>query len=158
MASLTRWTWVWVNSGSWWWTVRPGMLQSMGSQRVRHDWAAELSWTELIFIQNGLFLWDCKIYSFFLIFCFSVLFQCSCSIFSTSPSLFQNMWVVSPCQLSALSDHSCKYLWTHDWVLYLTFHNSYLGEGSVRWRWEKKGGGVYWFHSQILSLISLEIC
>ena len=43
MASLTRWTWVWVNSGSWWWTGRPGMLQSMGSQRVGHDWATELN-------------------------------------------------------------------------------------------------------------------
>ena len=48
MASLTRWTWVWINSGSWWWTGRPGMLQFMGSQRVRHDWATELNWTELI--------------------------------------------------------------------------------------------------------------
>ena len=38
MASPTRWTWVWVNSGSWWWPGKPGMLQSMGSQRVRHDW------------------------------------------------------------------------------------------------------------------------
>ena len=46
MASLTQWTWVWVNSGSWWWTGRPGMLQSMGSQRVRHDWATELNWTD----------------------------------------------------------------------------------------------------------------
>ena len=46
MASLTRWTWVWVNSGSWWWTGRPGVLQLMGSQRVRHDWATELNWTE----------------------------------------------------------------------------------------------------------------
>ena len=45
MASLTRWTWVWVNSGSWWWTGRPGMLQFMGSQRVGHDWATELNWT-----------------------------------------------------------------------------------------------------------------
>ena len=36
-ASLTRWTWVWVNSGSWWWTGRPGVLQSLGSQRVRHN-------------------------------------------------------------------------------------------------------------------------
>ena len=48
MASLTRWMWVWVNSGSWWWTGRPGMLQFMGSQRVRHDWETELNWTELI--------------------------------------------------------------------------------------------------------------
>jgi len=46
MASLTQWTWVWVNSGSWWWTGRPGMLQSMGSPRVGHDWATELNWTE----------------------------------------------------------------------------------------------------------------
>ena len=38
MASPTQWTWVWVNSGSWWWTGRLGVLQSMGSQRVRHDW------------------------------------------------------------------------------------------------------------------------
>jgi len=44
MASLTRWTWVWVNSGSWWWTGRPGVLQFMGLQRVRHDWATELNW------------------------------------------------------------------------------------------------------------------
>ena len=46
MASLTQWTPVWVNSGSWWWTGRPGVLQSMGSQRVGHDWATELNWTE----------------------------------------------------------------------------------------------------------------
>ena len=44
MASLTWWTWVWVNSGSWWWTGRAGVLQFMGSQRVGHDWATELKW------------------------------------------------------------------------------------------------------------------
>ena len=43
-ASLTRWTWVWVNSGSWWWTGRPGVLRLMGSQRVGHDWTTELNW------------------------------------------------------------------------------------------------------------------
>ena len=43
MVSLTQWTWVWVDSGSWWWTGRPGMLQSMGLQSVRHDWVTELS-------------------------------------------------------------------------------------------------------------------
>ena len=47
MASLTRWTWVWVNSGSWWWTGRPGVLWYMGSQRVRHDWATDLIWSDL---------------------------------------------------------------------------------------------------------------
>ena len=52
MASPTQWTWVWVNSRSWWWTGRPGMLQSMGSQRVGHDWATELNWT---------CLWDCSL-------------------------------------------------------------------------------------------------
>ena len=44
MALLTRWTWVWVNSGSWWWTGRPGVLGFMGSQRVGHDWVTELNW------------------------------------------------------------------------------------------------------------------
>ena len=46
MASPTQWTWVWVSSRSWWWTGRPGMLHSMGSQRVGHNWATELKWTE----------------------------------------------------------------------------------------------------------------
>ena len=46
MASLTRWAWVWVNSRSLWWTGRPGGLRFMGLQRVRHDWATELNWTE----------------------------------------------------------------------------------------------------------------
>ena len=46
MASWTLWMWVWVNSGSWWWTGRPGVLRFMGSQRVGHDWATELNWTE----------------------------------------------------------------------------------------------------------------
>ena len=44
MASPTQRTWVWVNSGSWWWTGRPGMLQSIGSQRVGHNWETELNW------------------------------------------------------------------------------------------------------------------
>ena len=44
MASPTWWTWVWVNSGNWWWTGRPGVLRFMGSQRVWHDWATELNW------------------------------------------------------------------------------------------------------------------
>ena len=43
MASPTQWRWVWVCSRSWWWTGRPGVLQSMGLQRVRHDWATELN-------------------------------------------------------------------------------------------------------------------
>ena len=44
MVSPTQWRWDWVNSGSLWWTGRPGMLQSMGSQRVEHDRATELNW------------------------------------------------------------------------------------------------------------------
>ena len=44
MASLIQWAWVWVDSSSWWWIGRPGVLRFMGSQRVRHDWATELNW------------------------------------------------------------------------------------------------------------------
>ena len=50
MASPTRWMWVWVNSGSWWWTRRQGMLRFMGLQRVGHNWVTELNWTELTII------------------------------------------------------------------------------------------------------------
>ena len=52
MASPTRWTWVWASPKSWWWTEKPGVLQSMESQRVGHDWATEL--TE--WLQNWYFL------------------------------------------------------------------------------------------------------
>ena len=44
MASPTQWTWVWVDSRTWWWTGRPGVLQFMGLQRVGHNWATELNW------------------------------------------------------------------------------------------------------------------
>ena len=57
MASLTRWMWVWVNSRSWWWTGRPGVLRFMGSQRVRHDWETELNWTEWCHIHPSPLFW-----------------------------------------------------------------------------------------------------
>ena len=60
MASPIQWTWVWVNSGSWWWTGRPGMLQSMGSQRAGHNWETELnkfSTMSMVFIKNFKYLY-----------------------------------------------------------------------------------------------------
>ena len=63
MASLTQWTWVWISSGSWWWTGKPGVLQSMGLQRIGQDWATELNWrsnltqnTPWCFVSEGLAL------------------------------------------------------------------------------------------------------
>ena len=49
MTSLTQWTWVWVDSGSWWWIGRPGMLRFMGLQRVGLDWVTDLNWMRFIF-------------------------------------------------------------------------------------------------------------
>ena len=64
MASPTRWAWVSVNSGSWWWTGRRGMLRFMGSQRVGHDWVTELNWTDVyiyltfcLFIHLSVYTW-----------------------------------------------------------------------------------------------------
>ena len=54
MPSPIQWTWVWASSGNWWWTGKPGVLQSMGSQRVGHDWATELNWTDCHFIYGFL--------------------------------------------------------------------------------------------------------
>ena len=59
MASPTWWTWVWVNSGSWWWIGRPGMLWFMGLQRVGHDWATELKWLVnrgMILLEDGMYV------------------------------------------------------------------------------------------------------
>ena len=52
MASQTKWTLVWVNSRSWWWTGKPGMLQSMGSQRVGHNSVTELNWIDASIITH----------------------------------------------------------------------------------------------------------
>ena len=54
------WTWVWASFRRWWWTGRPGVLQSMGSERVRHDWATELNWTYLSALQTSesVMLWE----------------------------------------------------------------------------------------------------
>ena len=66
MASPTRWPWVWASPGSWWWTGKPGLLQSMGSQRVGHDCVTELNFackvsTVLIFFLWDEFkMWDCR--------------------------------------------------------------------------------------------------
>ena len=72
MASPTQWTWVCVNSGSWQWIGRPGMLQFMGSQRVGCDWATEMNWTELnwvmILSKGNFFLFSSTwLKSFFLV-------------------------------------------------------------------------------------------
>ena len=56
-----RWTWVWAGSGSWWWTGKPGVLQSMGSQRVGHDWGTELTDCAALAIFRESALWDCWI-------------------------------------------------------------------------------------------------
>ena len=52
MASPTQWTWVWVNSRSWWWTGRPGVLQSLGSQWGGHNWVTELNWIDGLQARN----------------------------------------------------------------------------------------------------------
>ena len=57
MALPTQWTWVWVDSGSWWWTGRPGVLWFMGSQIVRDKWVTELNWTVLKFFRLLMIYW-----------------------------------------------------------------------------------------------------
>ena len=86
MASPTLWTWVWVNSGSWWWTGRPAVLRFMGSQRVGHDWATELNWTDDIVML--VFYTDCagnsEDRSNILLSVFIFLYNFRCKIFNWS--------------------------------------------------------------------------
>ena len=82
VASPTRWTWVCVNSRSWWWTGRPGVLRFMGSERVGHDWATELNWRPLSYpIVCSAILKSCFK-------CFSYL-QCCLSVLTVSQRKIQ---------------------------------------------------------------------
>ena len=76
LASPTQWRWIWVGSGSWWWTGRPGVLRFMGSQRVGHNWATELNWTE----QNGKYskYYCCSVTKSCLILCYPIDSSMSC--------------------------------------------------------------------------------
>ena len=79
MASLTWWMWVSVNSGGWWWTGRPGMLRFMGSQRVGHDWATDLIWSDLqrIFLTSRLNLSLLR-----LLHCRQILYHCTIWVYT----------------------------------------------------------------------------
>ena len=83
MASLTQWTWVCVNSGRWWWTGRPGVLQFMGLQRVGHDWATEL--TDADTIVNILKSWNIVFQTGYTVFSFTATYEGS--NFSVLPTL-----------------------------------------------------------------------
>ena len=100
MASLTQWTWVWVNSGSWWWTGRPGVLQSMRLQRVRHDLATELNWT----FQNH-----------------PQILVCVCVFFK----LF--LWRMFPINLSKIQIELQNHL---DWCIWTEEYVAFFGHGS----------------------------
>ena len=62
-ASPTQWTWVWASFRSWWWTGKPGMLQSMGSQIVRHDWVTDETTIRLWKLHKGVFMKECHVLS-----------------------------------------------------------------------------------------------
>ena len=135
MATLTQWTWVWVNSGSWWWTGRPGMQQFMGSQRVGHVWATELNWTlsspsEIPIMRRLanfiLFHWSCVLLLFFFNLTFYLLFLTASSfrIWNSSsgmPSLPLALFIVMLPKAHLLHTVGC--LTPH--------HRGYLGH-SVR--------------------------
>ena len=115
MASPTQWPWVWVNSGSWWWTGRPGMLQFMGSQWAGHDRATKLNWTEPNFQKSNKcsFLWSLPIH-------FKIC--CNLALTSQAPSLYSllhSFQLVFPtCSSTNLVIHFNSYFWVIDLCMY----------------------------------------
>ena len=112
MSSSTWWTWVWASFGSLWWIGKPGMLQSMGSQRVRHDWVTELNWS-----------YFCNTHIYFSL--FSVPFHFNQTKISQSPSWSQpiTFLILFP---PTFSPHSLP-------DIIMTFSKSLLNMSSYLW-------------------------
>ena len=105
MASLTQWTWVWVNSGSWWWTGSPGVLWLMGSQRVGHNWATELNWTLAYNIIYECFI-CATLYTVWLVLCAQ----------SLSPvQLFVAPWTCPGSFVALQATLSMEFFWQEHW-------------------------------------------
>ena len=112
MASNNLWTWVWVNSRNWWRTGRSGVLKSMGLQRVWHDWATELNWTEWFVY----FIYLLKEPAFsFLDFCYHLLF----SFLFISVLIFMTSFLLLPLGFFISSFSSC--FWCKARILILFF-------------------------------------
>ena len=127
MASPNQWTWVWVSSGSWWWTGRPGMLQSMASQRLGHDWVTEQPQIYKILSSTHRLTFS---------FCINTFFPPSRLIVLTGTSSTVLGWwgeTEHPCLISDLGEklsfiHSCQLWASHSWrfLLLLVFSCFYL--------------------------------
>ena len=148
MASLTQWTWVWVNSGSWWWTGKPGVLWYLGSQRVRHDWATELNWDFSIHKESENMLYLCvgSVAQSYLILCDPI--DCSlsgCSVQGIPQARILEWIAISsfagsslPRDWTCVSCISCigkqiHYHWATWEVLFLTYSCYKLNESCCCW-------------------------
>ena len=96
MASPTRWTWVCMDSRSWWWIGRPGELWFMGSQRVGHDWVTELNWTNVHALDSA---WVCVC---------AHMYVCQCIIVCVCVCVGRQRWEGESSQLRVLLLFSCS--------------------------------------------------
>ena len=118
MASPTRCTWIWVNSRSWWWTGRPGVLRFMGLQRVGHDWATELHWTEVCVSE------DYRMTS--RIWCHLTSNPEKAMAPYSSILAWKIPWTEEPGRLQSMGSLGVR----HDWVTSLSLFISCIGEGN----------------------------
>ena len=149
MASPTWWTWVWASSGSWWWTGKPGVLQSMRSHRIGHDWAIELNWYIYVYIVVVQLLSRVQLFAT----PWTVAYQASLS-FTISQSLLKLMFIESVmpsnylilCRLLLLpsvfprirvfSNESALCIrWSKYWSFSISASNDYSGLISCRIDW-----------------------
>ena len=124
MASPTRWTWVWVNSGSWWRTGRPGVLRFMGSQIVGHHWGTELNWVTLkqryLQVRLQQILKSHHFLIIFLLSTFSRLYVLIISVWQPMPVFRQSLLILfistSLCSSSQICLHWCQVgSWNQPW-------------------------------------------
>ena len=128
MGSQTQWTWVWVDARIWWWTGWPGVLWSMGSQRVRYDWATKLNWTE----HNRLICLKAPVLYFFL-------YSYSYLMISQHSSILTLAWLWDGSKNYLNRDLKCTCLIRFAFVFALSYqHKNFKGENDREWKAHEK--------------------
>ena len=148
---------VWVDSRSWWWTGRPGVLRYMGSQRVRHDWATELNWIQTLNIYTCIiYIYTQTLYKHTHIYIHYIYTHAHTSVYSQYiyTHIYTHYIVHTHIYIHTLYIHTQIYLYTHFIYTLLLFSHSVMSHPATPWTAARQGG----VHHRLLALTQSHVC